>query len=612
MTHRKYATALGTALALGLIGCSPTADDPASPGRNVPTDLGEGGAGGGGSEDATDPLDDFFSLAKVHTIEVTLDSQAIASLKQEPRTYTHGAVKIGDSSYADVGIRLKGGAGSFVPIDGDYPEISGDGNGNPGKYGLIIDFNRWVKGVDHLGLKKLTVNNNVQDPACTNQYLGYALFREAGVPASRSGFASVTFNGVQKGLYTLVESQDNDVFLEKHYGTDEGNLYEGEGSDLRGEGYQSFDQDNGKDQSKQDLQQLAAALDAIGPGQDSTAVLQQYFDLDEYVNYVATELYLGHWDGYAFGVNNYAIHHHPTTSKWTFLPWGIDQLFIDEIGHYGGVMMKPGPSWSDGHGGRVHQLGFQSPTCLKKLNQAFKDVLTRVDQMDLLGLAQKARALAEPYALSEAQAYGDPELTKERLDGIESRIQNGGTKITKWVVCLDGGSVDGDNDSYNACTVDCDDNNPHVHPGATEECNFHDDDCNDVLDDPPECPKCLDRMGPDGLQYSFCYLRKSWNGALQYCQQNGQQLASLHSEQSWEFVSFGMIETFGEELSWIGLSDQTTEGTFVWSDGSALDYEHWAEPGAPPSEEQDCVLNAPFGWWATECAEEHAFVCVGS
>lgn len=43
-------------------------------------------------------------------------------------------------------------------------------------------------------------------------------------------------------------------------------------------------------------------------------------------------------------------------------------------------------------------------------------------------------------------------------------------------------SVDDDNDGYDS-TVDCDDNNDQIYPGATEYCNGIDDDCNGTIDD---------------------------------------------------------------------------------------------------------------------------------
>ena len=50
---------------------------------------------------------------------------------------------------------------------------------------------------------------------------------------------------------------------------------------------------------------------------------------------------------------------------------------------------------------------------------------------------------------------------------------------------------DADGDGYGvgcAKGPDCNDHDPAVHPGATEVCNFKDDDCNALVDDAPACP----------------------------------------------------------------------------------------------------------------------------
>jgi spore coat protein CotH len=565
-----------------------------------------------GSDDGTGAgsLDDFFGLT-IHTVDITVSDAGVQALLEQPRVYVEGAVEIDGRTHSRVGVRLKGGAGSFVPLDGDYPEISGDGNGKPGKSAFIVDINRFVPGADHLGLEKITINNMVQDSSGIHEYLGYTLFRAGGVPASRSGFAIVSFNGEDKGLYALIETPDNDEFLEAWFETDRGNLYEGEyGADFYLEWVDTFDQDNGTDLSRDDLRMLATALDAIQDPSDVVPVLEQHFDLDAYATFAATEIYLGHWDGYAQSANNYAVHHNPNTGLWAFLPWGIDQLFVDEMGPFAGVMQGPGPSWH--HGGRIHQLCMSSPECRGILYDAFRDLFARIDSLGLRSLAGEAREVVEALLLAESTEFGDPDLTTGSLDQVVEHIDRRQDEIESWLPCLVGGVVDNDGDGADGCAEDCDDFNENAYPGATETCNLFDDDCNGIVDDPPECPECIDFELPFGVLVDLCFRPRPWHEARGHCQQQGGELVSIHDPETAEALMWAPPDLLGVEEVWIGLSDVEVEGDFAWSDGSPLEFVAWleGEPTPPPeSEERDCVLSRPGGWVDIFCGEPLPFVC---
>ncbi len=435
-------------LALLMVGCGgPSPDDSASPEEDWRPD--------------TD-IEDFFSLARVHRVAVALDDDAWASLLEDPSEYVRGDVDIDGATFLDVGVRLKGGAGSFVPLDGDYPEISGDGNGNPGKSALILNLDKFVDGQEHLGLEKLTVNNLVQDDSCVHETAAYALFRAGGVPAPRTAYADVSLNDEDRGLFLLVESQDNSLFLEDWYGDDEGNLYEGEyGTDLREEHAEHFDQDNGDDESREDLRELGRALDeaeAVG-GDEAWAILNDRLDMDEYLAFATTEILLGHWDGYTPSMNNYKVHHDLDSDRWTFLPWGADQTFEDQIGPYNGVMMELGPAWT---GGRVHQLCFSSQACRDRLYQAFLEVIERAEAMELSALAAEAQALIGERALAEATAHGDPDITEAAWEQVDHHLSERPAQLHEWLGCLAGEVVDHDEDGWDGCTEDPDDYEPGI------------------------------------------------------------------------------------------------------------------------------------------------------
>ena len=59
-----------------------------------------------------------------------------------------------------------------------------------------------------------------------------------------------------------------------------------------------------------------AGLEALG----------EIVDLDRYLSHWATEVLVGHWDGYAGDRNNYWFYREPG-GRFVFIPWGVDGTF---------------------------------------------------------------------------------------------------------------------------------------------------------------------------------------------------------------------------------------------------------------------------------------------
>ena len=73
-------------------------------------------------------------------------------------------------------------------------------------------------------------------------------------------------------------------------------------------------------------------------------------------------------------------------------------------------------------------------------------------------------------------------------------------------------------------------------------------------------------------------------------------------------------QTSGNNLYWIGLSDQTTEGTFTWSSGSSSTYRNWSgQPDGAGGATEDCTrFDLSTGKWYDEtCTTTYDFLCEG-
>src|SRR5262245_23695982 len=156
--------------------------------------------------------DGFFKDGKIVSLKIDIGKKEVEALNREPRKYVKCTLAEGDATFADVGIHLKGAAGSWRDLN-DKP-------------GLTLNMDKFKDDQLYRGMDKFHLANSVQDPSYLSELICGELMRAAGVPASRIGHAVVTINGRVRGLYYVKEGYDK-AFLKAHFGNSNGNFYDG-------------------------------------------------------------------------------------------------------------------------------------------------------------------------------------------------------------------------------------------------------------------------------------------------------------------------------------------------------------------------------------------------
>ncbi len=277
---------------------------------------------------AEDPTEAMFDPDRVLEVVISMDPADWDELRQQTReieqllvgdcmaepvpkifTYFPATVTVDGQVRDNVGVRKKGLIGSL----------------STEKPSLKVKFHEYVAGQKLNGLRRMTLNNARQDPSYVKQCMGYQLFADAGIAASRCNYAQVTLNGQDLGLYVHVEGVKKD-FLARHFSDPGGNLYEITISDFRPGWTDTFERKTNKsDPDRSDLEGPTAALQM--PDAELVAALGPVVDLDAFFNFWATEVLVGHWDGYAGNTNNSFVYRDPATNRFAFIPWGIDACF---------------------------------------------------------------------------------------------------------------------------------------------------------------------------------------------------------------------------------------------------------------------------------------------
>ena len=269
--------------------------------------------------EGTDEAAVLFDPLKPFTVSVMreLGEPPLTHKYLDSPTYRRATVKItmsGTKKYTtiyNVGVRLKG---SYTRR---FEKMS-----------LKIKFDAFQKNQSFMGLDRLTLNAMMQDESQVREVTAYRLFRAMGVPAPRAGYTRVKIDGAYQGLYLNLESVDTKM-LKRWFDSTE-HVYSGpRPCDLTPTNSCYTSSMGNSDRT--DV--LAAGKLHLLSGKEWWTAFQKASDSDEVLKFLATEIYLGHWDGYGdFMLNNHFVHF-DKSGKFSLLPWGTDQTFPSELKH---------------------------------------------------------------------------------------------------------------------------------------------------------------------------------------------------------------------------------------------------------------------------------------
>lgn len=366
----------------------------------------------------------IYDPGQVFFVKLTLSPTEKAKLEAEPGEYVKGTFEMTKSadgtpsgtevpfiSLRNAEIRLKGNVG------GSFRTLSE-------KPGFKLKFK---KAEAALGLRKMTLNNMVQDPSMIHETLAYSAFRAAGVPASRTGYAYVSLNGEEIGVYLNLENLDS-VGLPRIFGSFDAetqHLYEGEdGHDVRPGEAAEFEVDEGSEEDISDLEKLIEAVNGAGEGTWSERVAP-FADLAEMTKMWAVEKYIDHWDGYSghaepnLKPNNYYLFSEPS-GRFQMIPWGADQTWIPTKGF---------PSREvtfEGEGGVLFNKCLEDKACFRLYWEGLKSVTETIAALGSQALAESTAAMLAPWQAEEI-AHGRPEYDateiKEGPFGVDETIE---------------------------------------------------------------------------------------------------------------------------------------------------------------------------------------------
>ena len=291
-------------------------------------------------------------------------------------------VTMDGESIGQVGARTKGLVGSI----------------NPARPSLKLKLQEYQEDLFYKERKRFTFNNQTTDAARLSTCMAFYVYRKMGVPASRCNFAHVHVNENDMGIYANVEPIKK-LMIQRLFGDDSGNLYEGTVSDIRTDFDVRVEKKTNEDESDwSDVQRLKDALDSTDD--DAIDQIAELVDIDAFLAFTAASVMVGHWDSFSGNANNYYFYRDPTSDKFFFIPWGPDDTFSNEnIADGGQIQAALG-------GALLARRLLEDPSIMTRYRDTMRNLLQeRWDDEEILGELDRMEALIAPHVAATNEGF---------------------------------------------------------------------------------------------------------------------------------------------------------------------------------------------------------------
>jgi hypothetical protein len=385
----------------------------------------------------------LFDDQIIRDVEITLPQESFDAINAEAlppecvpyhRNYYPGTVTFDGTTYEGAGVRVKGGCGSSRDLSGKAAfkvNLSDYGSGTS------CPTTRRAR-----GLKRLTLNNQVQDRSFIHERLAYHLYDLVGVPVPRRAPIRVHVNGELWGLYLHLESIDRRFFERRYDGAAaRGMAYEGtyfcditqdnmppvDGPetcfDLKFSAECSDQDPDGDPYNYQPLREFADLIVAKPDGEFYPDV-ESYMEFDTFLSQWAAETIMNHWDSGIFDIlNNYRVYHNPLSGKWVMLPTGLDQSWNQD--------QRPIDPWQPNS--IIARRCLQESDCEAAFAARLKEVLTIFENANMAAMAENLRAQISAEVQADPRREGTFDSFNNNVDRTIEFINNRPAQINAWL-----------------------------------------------------------------------------------------------------------------------------------------------------------------------------------